>query len=251
MIIAGIDLSLTRSGFVILDKSSKKILHQEFLNTKEMRGMQRILFIKKRILQKLEQFKVSEVILEGYSFGSKGRSIVSLGELGGVIRVALFENNYKYIDCSPNSLKAYTTGKGNADKDQMRQAVLIKYGIDFEDDNVCDAFSLAMMLIELGTETEQICSEGGAATIRKRRLDKLSKKINDPLYFRSLLRFGLAKKRDYEKAKIAFIKNNQKMKIWDFLGIEQLEYENLEKKSSETLKFLNKKYEQDLLLELV
>lgn len=249
LIIAGLDLSLTRSGFTILDENSK-VLHQEFLNTKEMRGMQRLLFIKQRVLQKLKQFEVSQVMIEGYSFGSKGRSIVSLGELGGVIRVAMFENGFSYIDCSPNSLKAYTAGNGQADKGMMQMAILTKYGINYEDDNVCDSYALCKMFLELREETESICAEGGAEKIRQRRIAKIKTKLGEVNNFRSLLRFNSAKRSDFLEQIKVFESQKSKQAVWDFLGIEQAEYEKLITKTTETLKLLNKKYSQDLLLEL-
>lgn len=167
-IIAGLDLSLRKTGFTIID-SNRKILHQEVFKTDKMRGMLRLAYIKNRIVQKLKQYKVSKVMVEGYSFGSKGASVVSLGELGGVVRLALYENGYTYIDCSPSSLKAYIAENGSADKEMMRASVLKKYGIDFSDDNICDSYGLCMMILELGEETPQFVEKGGADKLKKMR----------------------------------------------------------------------------------
>lgn len=240
-VIAGIDLSLRRSGFTIIDKDGK-ILHQEFLKTDKMRGMQRLLFIKTRIIQKLNEFKVSKVIIEGYSFGSKGAAVVSLGELGGVVRLAMFESKFTYLDCSPSSLKAYTTGKGNSDKEMMRIAVRVKYGIDYEDDNVCDSYALCMMAYELGDEMERMCQKGGAALIKKKKEIEIRKFENSPGFFVKLLLIGIAKATDLKKELISKEKNYKDMKLSEYLGISEKESSNLLKSPSKYVKVLNKQY---------
>lgn len=240
-IIAGIDLSLRRTGFTIMD-SNAKILHQEFLKTDKMRGMQRLLFIKTRLLQKLKEFNATKVTLEGYSFGSKGAAVVSLGELGGTVRMGLYESKYEYLDCSPSSLKAYTTGKGNSDKDQMRAAVRTKYGIDFTDDNICDSYALCMMHLELGSEMKKFCEKGGSAMLKKRKENEVRKNESTPKYFVELLKLGVAKVKDLEK-EIANHENKfKKMPIDEYLGISKEQYELLTKSASKALKQLNKEY---------
>jgi len=46
---------------------------------------------------------------------------------------------------TPTELKKFITGKGNAKKQIIIQQVYKKYGIEFEDDNLADAFVLAKM----------------------------------------------------------------------------------------------------------
>lgn len=65
------------------------------------------------------------VIVEGYSLASPGRlSLVRLGELGGVVRLRLFELGIAYVEISPSSLKLYATGNGSAKKPAMIEAAL-------------------------------------------------------------------------------------------------------------------------------
>ena len=240
-IIAGLDLSLRRTGFTIID-SNKNILHQEVFKTDKMRGMQRLFFIKTRILQKLKEHNVSKIALEGYSFSSKGAAVVSLGELGGVIRMSLFENKYDYLDCPPTSLKAYTTGKGNADKDKMRASVFEKYNIDYKDDNICDSYALCMMLLELGEEMKKFTEKGGAALLKKEKEKEIRKNENKPGFFVELLKLGVAKTKDYKSAIEVYNRSYSKMNISDYLGINKDEVESLEKSTSKELKILNKTY---------
>ena len=241
-IIAGIDLSLRATGFTIVDHSGK-IIYEELFKTAKMRDMQRVFFIKSRLHQKLKEYKVTKVAIEGYSFGSKGRSIVSLGELGGCVRMMMFEGKFEYLDCSPSSLKAYTSGKGNADKNQMKAAVLAKYGRDYADDNMCDSYALCMMQVELGDEMKKYCSKGGAALLKGAQEKAVRVKEGQKGNFADLLKLGRAKVKDIEAAIMAHNKLKDNSPAYEFLGIKESEYKLLTQKAvAKALKQLNKEY---------
>lgn len=82
------------------------------------------------------------VIIEGYGLGTPGRlALVRLGELGGVLRLRLFELGVPYVEIPPASLKRYATGNGNADKDRMIAAAQALGGAPADHDQA-DAFLL-------------------------------------------------------------------------------------------------------------
>jgi Holliday junction resolvasome RuvABC endonuclease subunit len=82
------------------------------------------------------------VVLEGYSFGSKGASVFQLAELGGIVRWELQGRSLPYIDVPPATLKRFATGKGNADKDAMIAAAIRRFGYGGDDNNEADAYLL-------------------------------------------------------------------------------------------------------------
>jgi Holliday junction resolvasome RuvABC endonuclease subunit len=83
--------------------------------------------------------------MEGYAFGAKfAREI--LGELGGILKLAV--NDYACADLlvvSPNELKKYATGKGNAKKQDVLLGIYKNWEVSFDDDNQADAFALAVL----------------------------------------------------------------------------------------------------------
>jgi len=85
------------------------------------------------------------VVLEGYSYGSKGRAIFDVGELGGVIRLTLYEHATPVAIVAPATLKKFTTGKGNASKDQMLAAAIRRWAFEGDDNNAADAWMLRLM----------------------------------------------------------------------------------------------------------
>lgn len=89
---------------------------------------------------------IDVVALEGYAPGSKyGRELA--GELAATIKLAL-NDNLPIPQCwpiviAPTKLKKYTTGRGTAAKNEMLLGVFKKWGVDYKDDNLADAYSLA------------------------------------------------------------------------------------------------------------
>ncbi|MBV2366947.1 RuvC family protein [Streptomonospora nanhaiensis] len=64
------------------------------------------------------------------------------GMVHGAVRSLLTECGVAYVVVPPATLKAFATGKGNADKTAMAIAALKRVGAEFADDNQCDAWWL-------------------------------------------------------------------------------------------------------------
>ena len=93
------------------------------------------------------------LLIEGYSFNSKGRSTVTLGEFGGVVRKALMGYADMTVEVPPAVLKKFLTGKGTANKVLMVSTATKRYDEQFDTDNQADAFVLAKLgLSVLGCE---------------------------------------------------------------------------------------------------
>ena len=81
------------------------------------------------------------IAIEGYSFGSKGRSIFQIGEATGILVLFMMFNssgsgfiNNKRVPYrpAPTEIKKMATDKGNASKDQMYDAWLDETKIDLK-----------------------------------------------------------------------------------------------------------------------
>ncbi len=84
------------------------------------------------------------IYLEGYSFGSKGRAMLTLAEFGGLLRNRLAGIGV-VTEIPPSSLKKFATGKGNADKLKVAVAVAKRYDVEFASDDEYDAYALARL----------------------------------------------------------------------------------------------------------
>lgn len=137
--LTALDLSLTASGFAKSDGTSGVI------ETDKLRGMQRIAYILDRVDELTAGADLT--IVEGYSFGSKGRAVFDIAEMGGVVRFTLYEWKRPYVEVAPSSLKMFATGKGNAKKIEVFGAAVRKLGLAEDDDNLADA----RWLLEMAT----------------------------------------------------------------------------------------------------
>lgn len=84
------------------------------------------------------------VFIEGYSFASKGRSILTMVEFGWALRTRLLQEMVP-LEVPPSTLKQFATGKGNADKLAVCLAVQKRYGVYFNTTDQFDAYALARM----------------------------------------------------------------------------------------------------------
>jgi hypothetical protein len=70
----------------------------------ELRGMPQLKWIRDRVLELAKDANL--VVLEGYGFApGRGNAARELGELGGVIRFALYEAKLRYVDVPPASCR--------------------------------------------------------------------------------------------------------------------------------------------------
>jgi len=140
MSIVGLDLSLTSTG-VALDGGTFRIRPKN-------KGVERLRLIRGELQSFLADMDAVEcidlVVIEGYSFGSRGRAVFNIGELGGVVRVMLHEESYDFVEVPPTSLKKFATGKGNAPKDAVL-ASAIRAGFRGDNNDEADAWWLWKM----------------------------------------------------------------------------------------------------------
>jgi len=139
----GIDQSLRSSGVVVVD-GSNDLIWREAVTPKKLMGVARLAFIRNALRRIIKRDPPIYAALEGYSIESVNRSF-DLGELGGLVRLVLHDAGIPFLVVAPTQLKQFITGNGQATKEKMRQAVLDKWGMDFEQDDECDAFGLAQV----------------------------------------------------------------------------------------------------------
>ena len=141
MKIAAFDLSLTCVGFADGHRSGV-LVPPATAN----RGVERLRWIRNAVLRQAADAQL--VVLEGYSFASRGRAIVSLGELGGVVRCALTDAAIAWLEIAPSSRALFATGKGNAGKPEVLAAAIRELGYEGHSYDEVDALWLRAMALE-------------------------------------------------------------------------------------------------------
>ena len=74
--------------------------------------------------------KNDTIKLEGYAMGITKGLVFNIGELTGILKLRLWENNYNIESIAPSANKRFATGKGNANKDIMFNAFLSETKLD-------------------------------------------------------------------------------------------------------------------------
>lgn len=137
--VLGLDLSLRRTGWACGPMTGVII-------PGKLDGMQRLKFVRSAVLRMTPG--ITMVAVEGYSFGSRDSHAHALGELGGVVRLALSELQLPYADIPPTCVKKFATGKGNAPKDAVFGEAIRRLGYKGADNNEADALWLHAMAME-------------------------------------------------------------------------------------------------------
>jgi len=141
MSIIGLDLSLTATGYA--DESRIEVWRPK------NKGHERFLFILDAINAALTWHSDAIIAIEGFSFGSKGRSLYEIAGLGYLVRHELWTREVPYVEVPPSSLKKYATGRGNVGKDEMIAAAIRRFGYEGPaDNNAVDAFLLRHFMLQ-------------------------------------------------------------------------------------------------------
>jgi len=142
MVVAGLDLSLSGTGVAWI-ASDGIVAYRTWSPPAPLRGGERLLWLRTRLLAWLDESPPDRVVLEGYAFGSRnGRE--ALGEWGGIVRVTLTERHIVYGTIPPARAKK-VLGNGRLTKAQIVLAVYKAYGVEVTNDNEADAVNLAFI----------------------------------------------------------------------------------------------------------
>jgi len=145
MKILAIDQSLVSSGYVIIEDD--KIINKGTYKPKT-KGVERLIDIRNKVIDLIDYCDVNFIVMEDYSYGSRGRATFSLGELGGVLKTEIKDTNYYPYTVPIGLWKKYITGAGNTKKDMILMKVYKKYGHEFKDNNICDAFCIGKFFFD-------------------------------------------------------------------------------------------------------
>ena len=151
--VMGLDLSLTSTGVVLLKSDGTS---QSMTIKSKFREEARLADLREKIMVAVKLHRPGLVVLEGYAFG-RPNAMAALGELGGVIKCALFEERQPFLIVPPTRLKKYACGRGNTKKDEVRLAVFKRWGFEAPSNDEVDAYVLARIgLAYLGYDTDLI-----------------------------------------------------------------------------------------------
>lgn len=143
MSVLGLDPSLTSTGYAY--SADNQYIAGKIDGTK-LFGPRRIQYIRQTIETIVEQLAPTLVAYEGYALGGRPNGKMwERAELGGVLKSMLYSRNIPLLLIPPKSLKLFAAGKGNAEKEDVAEAMAPIYGQRFRSFDEADAFALMRM----------------------------------------------------------------------------------------------------------
>jgi len=147
MIVLGLDLSLVGTGCVVLDDGKMKtsrLITSKPSGKNPKKELERLLGICKQISIIVDMHDPKLVCIEGIAFMSRNSGALSqLSGLNYLVRRLLHVRGIDFVIAAPTVLKKFVTGKGNSPKEFMLLETYKRYGVSFNDNNLCDAYGLA------------------------------------------------------------------------------------------------------------
>jgi Holliday junction resolvasome RuvABC endonuclease subunit len=114
---------------------------------------ERIEFIARTVMRCWRKWQPAAVGVEGYAFGAKGRGLTIIHETAGVVKQDLYRREALVQIIGPTELKLYATGNGHASKEEMIAAAKARGFDPSDNDNLADAFLLAVKVTDTEIET--------------------------------------------------------------------------------------------------
>jgi crossover junction endodeoxyribonuclease RuvC len=167
----GIDPSLTATGIIILDEAGNIEAQKLTSNNPKLPTISRVRQILDEIKEAISNnTNITSIGIEGFSFGSKGKSLFEIAYLGYRIREEL--QNFNLIDIAPTELKKYATGKGNSPKDIVMLNVYKRWGMEFHNNNLADAYVLAKICQEMYNTSTTLAEFQKEILLKLRKVEK-------------------------------------------------------------------------------
>ena len=145
----GIDQSYSGFAVTVLNEASYSTVVTKFQGKGADRLSDIYAYLRDFLIDVKKEAEIVDVAIEGYAYGSQMANM--LGELGGIVKLALVGQRLYPLIIPPTVLKKYVTGKGTGiQKNQMLLHVFKKWGVEFYDDNACDSYALAKLASGVG-----------------------------------------------------------------------------------------------------
>jgi crossover junction endodeoxyribonuclease RuvC len=138
--IAGLDLSLTGSGVIVLDDAGKTLLRQTIKTIPSTPYRQRLVYIADTLCVMLKPFDLDAIVSESPALFNNP-AVKHMCEVHGAVNYAMEKAGLPTpLGVTASTLKKFATGRGLGDKGDIKMWVLDKWGEKFSDNNQSDAY---------------------------------------------------------------------------------------------------------------
>jgi Holliday junction resolvasome RuvABC endonuclease subunit len=167
----GVDPALRKIGLCVL-VDGEPVVRKLIQTHRDDRGPQRLAHIRDALQLALEPYRdlIDGAAVEAQALGALG-DIDQLGQVNGVIQVLLADFGVTPISVPPASLKKFVANNPQAEKALMMRMAKATWGVDFVQDDLCDAYGLARFAEECveSKSTKRYQVEAVFSVLRKKK----------------------------------------------------------------------------------
>lgn len=150
--ILGIDVGYARCGWGVIEKTKSKNSGMDLIDygvietDKEIEPAERLTYVFHSLNDLIKKFQPDEMAVEDLFFFKNQKTIISVGQVRGVILLCGELNGLKIFNYTPLEVKTSLTGYGRAEKSQIQNMVKLIFGLKDvpKPDDVADAIGIAV-----------------------------------------------------------------------------------------------------------
>lgn len=143
----GLDPSYNMFGLIILDQEANIVEQKLITSGSKLEADERIIQLEKEFKFIPTVVGLQSVYIEG-AFSSNSQYSLQMGALHYYVRIFLIKNKTNFKVIAPGTLKKFVTGTGKGKKELILLKTYKKWGIEFDNNNLADAYGLARMALE-------------------------------------------------------------------------------------------------------
>jgi len=148
--VLGVDPGLNRTGYAILERSTRGPILREggvIRSTQSLSLAERVLEIGRGLREVIAEFKPEVLAIEQvFSTVQFPKTAILMAHARGAILYAAADVGVPVAHYTPLQVKRLLTGSGKASKEQVQHAIQNELGLDYvlEPNDVADAFAVAL-----------------------------------------------------------------------------------------------------------
>ena len=143
--ILGVDPSLTSTGYAYRHNGA---LVTGVIDTGKLTGSHRLFYIRMQLARIVDFLNPTLVVMEDYAMGAGGRNnnnVFKIGELGGALKLYLWENGFDVLMVAPTAMKSVIAYNGRAEKKDIVRALATLFDINVTQHDEADAAGLMVV----------------------------------------------------------------------------------------------------------
>lgn len=141
--IMAFDPSTTCTGWAVMNKDREIIACGAITPPSKLKNGQKYEYIYDAMKTLINMYNPEAIACEDQFLGLRKATLKVLSQLRGVIMLLCTQNNLEMYYYWPSTIKLVMSGKGNATKDEMIEAVNRKFDVEIKNDNIADAIAIA------------------------------------------------------------------------------------------------------------